>query len=279
MKRLPRVLLALPLALGLALALFGVWQAQQSPVVARYTVPIIGLGAPLRIVQLSDSHAGFDMPAARLRRVVAQINARRPDIVVLTGDYISGYGWTDAETRGALAPFAGLRARFGAFAILGNHDGVEQTRRGFAGTGITFLRDAGVDAGPIHLIGSDDISGPLNPVEKTRRLIRAAPGDRPVVVLAHESDFFQWLVPPAQLLIAGHSHGGQILLPFLPQPGSETYQGRHLRGLYREPGQSMIVSSGLGTSILPMRIGVPPEIVEIMLVPAYSAGRNSGTDR
>ncbi|PZN93644.1 MAG: phosphohydrolase [Alphaproteobacteria bacterium] len=279
MKRWLLGFAGLLLALGFGLASYGVWEAQLAPQVVRYRVPIIGLQAPLRIVQLSDSHAGFDMPVARLERVVAQMNALRPDIAVLTGDYISGYGWSDAETRAALAPFAGLRARFGAYAVLGNHDGAEATRRGFVGTGVTFLRDAGVDAGPIHLIGSDDIAGPLHPVEKTRRLIRAAPGDRPVIVLAHEADFFQWLIPPAQLLIAGHTHGGQILLPFVPTPGRETYQGSHLRGLYVEPGQSLIVSSGLGTSILPMRIGVPPEIVEITLVPAYSAGRNSGTDR
>ncbi len=266
--------------LAFGFVLLGVWQAQHAPIVARYTVPIVGLRAPLRIVQLSDSHAGFDMPASRLARVVAQMNALRPDLVVLTGDYVSGdpANWSAAETRAALAPFAALRAPMGVYAVLGNHDNAAKTRAGLDGTGVQFLRDTGVDAGPIHLIGSDDIGGPSHPVEKTRRLIRAAPGDRPVIIIAHEPEFFQWLIPPAQLLIAGHTHGGQILIPGLGSPYLGGYLERHLRGLFVEPGQAMVVSSGLGTSLLPLRIGVLPEIVEITLVP-YSAGRKSGTDR
>jgi predicted MPP superfamily phosphohydrolase len=76
---------------GLALATFGVVSALRDPVVAQYRLPMPGLAAPLRIIQLSDSHASaIDMPASRLQRVVAGINARRPDIIVLTGDYVSG---------------------------------------------------------------------------------------------------------------------------------------------------------------------------------------------
>jgi predicted MPP superfamily phosphohydrolase len=83
-------------------------------------------------------------------------------------------------------------------------------------------------------------------------------------------------------VLAGHSHGGQIRLPLVGSrsTGSD-YIDRHLRGRFVEHGQTLIVSSGIGTSILPLRIGVPPEIVEVTLGPArgYSVGRKSGTDR
>lgn len=267
--------------LALACALFGVWSAQQAPQVARYTVPLVGLATPVRIVQLSDSHVGYDMPASRLARVVTQMNALKPDIIVLTGDYISGDPdrSTAAATRAALAPFAALRAPLGVYAVLGNHDSAAWTQAGFVGTGVQFLRDNSIDAGPLLIAGADDMNGPGRPVEKLRSAIRAAPIGKPLIVIAHEPDFFQWLIAPAQLVIAGHSHGGQILLPFIGLSGGDSYVARHLRGVFNEHGQTLVVSSGLGTSILPMRINVPPEIVELTLVPAYSVGRKSGTDR
>ena len=109
-----RRLFLILVGLGLAVAAFGVSSAQQAPVVVRYRLEMPGLAAPLRIVQLSDSHASrIDMPPARLARIVAQINALNPDLVLLTGDYVSGDPdrWSLAETRIALAPFDRLRAR------------------------------------------------------------------------------------------------------------------------------------------------------------------------
>jgi uncharacterized protein len=212
---------------------------------------------------------------------MAQMNALDPDMIVLTGDYISGNpgDWTAAEKRAALAPFAGLRAPLGVFAVLGNHDGkAVQVRAALAGTGVRLLVGEGVDAGPVQLVGADDMMRGSPAVEAMRRAIRSAPPGKPVVVLAHEPDFFQWLQARPVLMIAGHTHGGQIVLPFIGGLSVSPYLDKKLRGLFRENGQMMLVSSGLGTSILPMRIGVPPEIVEINLVP-YSAGRNSGTDR
>jgi len=101
-----RRLFLILLALACGLALYGFAEARRDPQIVRYRVPIAGLDRPLRIVQLSDSHGGsLVMPARRLQRVVAQVNALRPDLVVLTGDYIYGYppGWTDAEARAVLA--------------------------------------------------------------------------------------------------------------------------------------------------------------------------------
>jgi uncharacterized protein len=104
-------------------------------------------------------------------------------------------------------------------------------------------------------------------VEAMRDAVRGAVAGRPVVVLSHEPDFFQYLPPRAALLIAGHTHGGQIMLPVVGTLSFGAFIDAHRRGLFFEHGQALLVSSGLGTSLVPMRIGVPPEIVVLELVP------------
>lgn len=265
-----RFLLPVGLLAGfMFLALVG--GAIQDPRVVRYRVAAAGLARPVRIVQLSDSHGGpVDMPPARLARIVAAMNALKPDLVVLTGDYISGYPhqWSDAATARVLRPFRRLRAPLGVYAVLGNHDGAGPTRRGLAGTGAELLQSRRVDVGPFQLVGADDMLGAGQPVEAMRHLVRAAPPGKPVVVIAHEPDFFAGLPPRAALMIVGHTHGGQIVLPLLGPPSLSAFADRHMRGQFVEHGQTLIVSSGVGTSLLPIRFGVPPEIVAIDLVPA-----------
>lgn len=268
--------------LGAALALFGLGYAVQDPVVARYTVAVPGLRQPLRLVQLSDIHASrFDMPAERLRRIVAMANALHPDLIVLTGDYISGYPtqWTPQRVRAALAPLAALSAPCGIVAVLGNHDGKAMTRAAFAGTPVHLLVGDSHDAGPVVIAGADDLLQENRAVTGLRLAIAAVPAGKPIIAIAHEPDFLKWLPPRTTLVIAGHTHGGQIVLPLFGSLPRNAFLDAHRRGLYREHGQTLVVSSGLGTSVLPMRLGVPPEITEITLVPAYSVGRNSGTDR
>lgn len=257
--------------LVLAFVLIGVWGAIQDPVVARYRVAMPGLRTSLRIVQLSDSHASaIDMTAGRLRRVMAMMNALHPDIILLSGDYVSGSPdrWSAEETRIALAPFAALRARLGVFAVLGNHDDRSKTAPALAVGPVRLLVGERVDVGPVSLIGTQDIQGGSPAVETMRREIRRAPRDKPVLVLVHEPTFFQWLQTRPVLMIAGHTHGGQIKLPVLGAWSINAFYAAHQRGLFVEHGQRLVVSSGLGTTNLPMRIGVPPEIVELTLVPA-----------
>jgi predicted MPP superfamily phosphohydrolase len=277
-----RVFLAL-VTLAIAVVLFGIGYAVQDPIVARYTVAVPGLKQRVHIVQVSDVHASaFDMPVGRLRRIVGMVNALQPDLIVLTGDYISGYpsSWTTARMTAALAPLGELAAPLGVLAVLGNHDSGPMTRKAVAGTQIRLLVGERYDAGPLSIVGADDILAGSPAVEKWRRAIASAPADKPVISIVHEPDFMHWLPKRVPLLIAGHTHGGQIVLPFLGTLPRSPFLDAHLRGTYVKNGQTLLVSSGLGTSVLPMRIGVPPEIVEITLVPAdHSVGRKSGTDR
>ncbi|TRW17935.1 metallophosphoesterase [Glacieibacterium frigidum] len=269
-------ILALLLAgLALAVVVIGYAQAVSEPRVVRYRVALADWPAdapPLRIVQMSDIHVAWpDMPATRLERIVAQVNALRPDIVVLTGDYQGGKIWDVHADRydAAVAPLARLRARYGVYAVRGNHDGPRWTPFVFARTPITLLQNRWVAVGPITLAGMDDVTGPGEPYRRTRATVADAPAGRPIVLLAHEPDFFKWVPPSVDLVIAGHTHGGQIEVPLLrTHPYLDPYLETHRRGLFVERGQQLIVSSGIGTSVLPLRIGVPPEIVEITLGPA-----------
>lgn len=273
-----RRLVLLVLVGGLATFGFGLWSAQQVPVVARYAVAVPGLAAPLRIVQLSDTHASrLDMPTARLVRIVAQANALKPDMAVLTGDYISGdpATRTAAEIAAALQPLQALRAPLGVYASLGNHDNAAITTTLLRASSIRLLVGVGADAGPVTVVGADDIDRGSAAVEAMRQAIRRAPRDKPVIVIAHQPTYFTWLQQRPVLLLTGHTHGGQIRLPIVGAPALDPYYSVYRRGWFRRGEQQMIVSSGIGTTALPIRIGVPPEIVLITLYP----GRNSGTDK
>lgn len=260
-------LLILVLALG-TLA-WGIGGALQAPVLVRYRVALPGLTEPLRIVQLSDTHGGFDMPPRRLARVVARINALAPDIVVLTGDYIKGYPreWTVDEAADVVRPLGALRARLGVFAVLGNHDSAAFTRAGLRETRVKLLASSAADAGPLWIAGTADLLRTRLAIEGMLRTVAAIPAGKPVIVIAHEPEFFRWLPARAGLLIAGHTHGGQVVLPWLGTLSHGAFIDAHLRGVFREHGQVLVVSSGLGTSVVPVRVGVPPEVVEVTLVP------------
>jgi predicted MPP superfamily phosphohydrolase len=252
------------------LGLYGLAEAVQDVLVVRYRVAVPGLVAPLRLVQLSDSHANWiNMPPVRLRRIVAAINASHPDLVVLTGDNTSGFifTWPHMWLSPALAPFSLLRAPLGVVAVPGNHDNPYWTRIFMARGPVKLLAGTTVDVGPLVLAGAESMATPPDPLGNLARAIARVPPGKPVIALAHEPYAFATLPARAALLIAGHTHGGQIRLPLLGTRRTDAYFDSHLRGVYREHGQVMIVSSGAGTSILPLRIGVPPEIVEIELVP------------
>lgn len=272
-----RRLLLFITVIGLALYAFGFYTAQRDPVIAAYRIEVPGLARPMRIVQLSDSHASaIDMRPERLARVVAMMNARKPDLMLLTGDYVSGNpdSWNADETRAAIAPFAALRAPLGVFAVLGNHDDPHRTAAAMAAARVRLLVGERVDIGPISLVGADDITAGSPGVEAMRKAIRRAPTGKPIVVVVHEPDFFYWLQQRPVLMIAGHTHGGQILLPFIGTRFMYKFYADHPRGLYREGRHTMLISSGLGTTFLPIRIGVPPEIAEITLVPVTNASTN-----
>lgn len=233
---------------------------------------------PLRLLLASDIHVqGPDMPPERLADVVAQINALNPDLVLIAGDFIGdrqlASRWYDY--REALAPLAGLRARYGTIAVLGNHDHWRDPAaadRALRQTGVRVLANDAVRAGPLAVAGLDDDFTAHADLRRTVERMRAVGGVP--VLLSHSPDPFPELPRDVPLMLAGHTHCGQIVLPLV---GAVTYESRHGSrygcGRIDEGGRSLFVSAGLGTSVLPLRIGAVPDLWLIEIGPATRPAR------
>jgi predicted MPP superfamily phosphohydrolase len=238
-------------------------------VVHKETLAVAGL-PHLRVALLSDLHAGARfIDAAKVRRVVDTINAESPDLVLLLGDYFNN----GRNTRMTLplspetvATELG-RLRAPTYAVLGNHDwwfdGARITAA-LQSSGITVLDNSAVEARPgLWLAGIADIrSRTPNPVAALAKI----PADAAVVGLTHNPDVFAVLPARVALTVAGHTHGGQVRLPGLGRPiVPSEYGARYAAGHVVEKGRHLFVTTGVGTSIYPVRFGVPPEVVILQL--------------
>jgi len=238
-------------------------------------------GAPLRIAALADLHACDPwMPVSRIERIVEATNQLNPDIVVLLGDYMTGPFPSErlapADWGRALGK---LEAPLGVHAVLGNHDwwtNPDAVRRAFADNDIPVLENearlirrndgrafwlAGLADqlayrhGRNRITGADDLPGTLAQI---------ADDGNPAILLAHEPDIFPRVPSRFCLTLGGHTHGGQVSLPVLGRPVMPTgASGAYAYGHIVEEDRHLIVSGGLGCSSLPIRFGVPPEIVLI----------------
>ncbi len=264
MKRI----LLIGLFLGLALAGYGYWGALRDPTVRTATIAMKDWPKgqpPLRVALLSDLHvAGPDMPPERLARIVTQVNALRPDLVLIAGDLVSDkrvstHRYSEAE---AVAPLGGLRARHGVVAVLGNHDHWRNTAgmlRALEANRVTVLSNSVTRRAGLILAGADDdFTGRADPAALVRAV---APLTGPVVTLSHSPDIVPDLPARFGLVLAGHTHCGQIALPLIGRPATMSrYGDRFACGLIREGTRTIVVGAGLGTSVLPIRIGAPPDL-------------------
>lgn len=286
MRRLIRFFLwgvGLLLAACLLLFMLGYRNARAAPVVVRQQIELAGLERPVRVALLSDTHYGWpDMRTGRLNSVVTLVNAQHPDLILLAGDYMGGkwLDWPRSWLEEALPPLAALKAPLGVYAVMGNHDDPTWTPRVMARQiAPVLLVRRGVQAGPLWVQGFESAAHISDPTA----MVKAAPPG-PALMLMHEPDQMMLTKEkplPGQLALAGHTHGGQIILPGIG-PAMNLFRPPLpcLRGLCTINGWPIYVTSGVGTSTLPMRFGVPPEIVILTLVPpGYSTGRNSGTER
>ena len=262
-----RLLLAAVLA-GLWITAYAYGEAIAEPVVRRAQVKLAGWpagAAPVTALFISDVHVGGpDMPPERLARIVAQINRLRPDVVLIAGDLISDkraatHHYTMAE---ALAPLAGLRPRLGTVAVLGNHDywhDAPAARAGLAKAGVKLLHNEGLAIGPLAIGGLDDDFTRHADLPATLERMRPIRGSR--LLLSHSPDPFAALDADVGLMLAGHTHCGQIAPPpFGAIYTMSRYGKRFACGVISERGRTLIVTAGLGTSGLPLRLGAPPEM-------------------
>lgn len=240
----------------------------------------------LRIAVIADLHACEPyMPLSRIEAIVAETNRQRPDITLLLGDFTASHRFTTAPVPPAAwaRALADLSAPLGVHAVLGNHDwwddhAAQRARRGpviarraleaagipvyendarrFAHQGRAFWLAGLADQiafihGRGQFQGIDDLDGTLAKIAD----------DAPVILLAHEPDIFPRVPARVAVTLSGHTHGGQVRLfgwsPVVPS----MYRNRFAYGHVVEGGRHLVVSGGLGCSIIPVRLGVPPEIV------------------
>ena len=227
--------------------------------------------AGFRVVHLTDLHHGTPVPLSVVRRVVRQVNGLDRDLVVCTGDFVHARGTTTELD--AVWPLLGdLRAPCGVHAVLGNHDHWAD-----AGRSQQWLRATGQDlrhkatvlerrGGRLWLAGAGDLWEDHRSLDT---VLRGIPDGDCRIVLAHNPDTADSAFSGrVDLMIAGHTHGGQVDIPLLGPPILPVRNRTYSRGLKTSPrGTAVFISRGIGWTAVPVRINCPPEIAVLELVP------------
>ena len=255
--------------------------------VRRVSVQIKGLPeglAGLRIAHVSDTHLGPRIPESMIIAAYERIAALTPDLVVHTGDHYHD-GVSEIDRAGALCGLFTGAASIGSLGVLGNHDwwgSAPMMRRALERAGVRVIDNDRVWIDPdsrtirtsrprgraLRIAGLGDLTdGVVNPDRAHR-----GDADEPTIVLAHNPDTAELGVyrdpqgPRCDLMLSGHTHGGQVRVPLLGTPiVPSAYGQRYAGGLCRGPRFPVHVSRGVGMSILPVRVGVPPEITLLTL--------------
>lgn len=244
--------------------------------VTRHKLSLPHLKAPLRIAQLSDFHYGPYIHAASVRAWVAQTQAQRADLIVLTGDIVDR--WLRAPLTELTQALAELRAPLGVWACVGNHDrrrfpDIAPLQRALSRAGVTLLINEGRTVRPDLYLGAVDDWGTGE--ADLESAMQGAPGSAATLLLCHQPDFFPQMTLPVDLTLAGHTHGGQVRLPFLGVlETSSAYGERYLAGWAPLPDARFgkaYVSRGLGVSTLPLRWNCPAELAVFDIVPGREA--------
>lgn len=223
----------------------------------------------LRIAVLSDIHADdWFIDDKKLRKIVERTNQLQPELIVILGDYMSSNGHVtrrvEPEHIGAI--LKDLHAPLGVYSVLGNHDwwySGSKVRRGLEQNGIVVLENEVIHfearGTTLWIAGLADLWTRRQEIAET---IAMVPEGKPVIALTHNPDIFPKLPERVPLLIAGHTHGGQVRFPLIGSVVEVSdYGERYGMGHVFENNHHLFVTTGIGTSIVPVRFGVPPEIV------------------
>lgn len=267
-----RILLAILVGVATTL-LWAFWWEPGRLVVREVRLDLPGWNRPpLRVVLFADLHVGSPRNGMdRLRRLVDRVNGLEPELIVIAGDLVidnvfGGEFVSPEEIGGELAR---LEATHGVFAVLGNHDrwlSAERVTAVLDSAGITVVenRAAHLDVGDgFWVAGASDVWTGHPDLE---RALGAVGETDPVLLLTHNPDLFPEVPRRVTLTVAGHTHGGQVVLPFVGRALTPSRFGeRYAVGHIVEDGRHLFVTSGVGTSRLGVRFLAPPEIVLLEL--------------
>jgi len=227
----------------------------------------------LRIAVISDIHAGGSfINDEKVRLIVERTNQLHPELIVILGDYMSGDGQTSRRVEPEVigAALKNFSAHLGTYSVLGNHDAwysAVKVRAGLEQNGIKVLENEVVQIEargvPLWLVGLADLWTRPQRIEET---VAKVPEGQTMIALTHNPDIFPDLPQRVPLLLAGHTHGGQVRFPFIGSVvQSSRFGERYEQGHVFENGHHLFVTTGIGTSIVPVRFGVTPEIVLLTL--------------
>ena len=262
--------------IGVALTALGYFNALRDPIVRTAQVSVADWpeGEPaIRVLAISDIHiAGPDMPPERFKRIAQTLNKLEPDLVVIAGDLVSEKGlatrhYSAGEIASALAV---LEAKVGVTIVPGNHEhwaGMPEFEAAFAQEGMPILRNTAVRRGPLTLIAIDDEFTAHDDVTASFAAANRL-SDGPSIVVTHSPDVVPDLPQAVAAIFAGHTHCGQIRLPLIGAPAyMSRYEERFACGDISDSGQRIFVTAGLGTSLVPIRFGAPPDVWLVTIGP------------
>ena len=244
----------------------------------------------LKILMIGDVHGGSHyVTEEKLREVVAMTNEQEADIVVLLGDYVAQFNEEQPVEQRSLrmpietiaAGLAGINSKYGVFAVLGNHDGWagdQKIAAALSGNGYRVLQNeiatVEKDGGHLRILGFKDHLklGSWKQVSDDSKELLANTGDGEIIALEHSPDIVPMITgdlsisPDLKLILAAHTHGGQVWLPIFGRPIVPSIFGqKYAYGHVKENDVDIWVTSGVGISVLPIRFMVPPEIAVLTI--------------
>jgi uncharacterized protein len=227
-----------------------------------------------KIVAVSDIHGGSNNSSeARLRYLSEQINAQNPDIVVLLGDFVSQTQGKHSDLKMPVETIAenikGMRAKYGVYAVIGNHDwwfDEKRCRTALETAGIKVLENETfsfqANNQTVTIWGIEDYW--KRRTVPVKEILEKIPAQQNIIAITHNPDSFDKIPETISLMVAGHTHGGQVLIPLYGAPLAVS-QRKFYTKHYVENGRNLFVTSGFGTTGPPFRFMVPPEIAVIVL--------------
>lgn len=220
----------------------------------------------LKVAYLSDLHICQD-GKDYLLKIIRKVNDQKPDIILLGGDYIV----VDIYKNKTMSPkeiathLKGLKAKYGIFMVMGNHEAHSKAWKTISdtikGSDIKVLQNENIQIQmpdkSFYVVGIGDFSNSRHNITKAFKDVKT-----PVIAFTHSPDLFPYIPDYVSITLAGHSHGGQVYIPFYgPLEKPRHLLGKYIKGFYEEDGKKMFVSSGIGNSHYKVRLFNLPEII------------------